>query len=59
MSVNEKEFEYVSSYNDLENNNPDKPKKELKYSYPFDHLAIQIGLKYKLADFQTKTKKEK
>ncbi len=54
MSTNEKEFVYVSSYNDLDNNDPDKPKQELKHSFPFDHIAIRIGVKYILADLLKK-----
>lgn len=51
LTINEKEFEYVDSYDDLENDDPDLPQKSLKHNYPFDHVAIQIGLKYSIVEF--------
>jgi len=54
MNTNEKEFVWVNSYNDLENDDPDLPKKELTSSFPFDHIAVQIGIKYTLVNFSKK-----
>ncbi len=54
MTISEKEFDYVNKYSDTDNQNPDKPSKELKASYPFDNIAIQFGLKYNLKNFSKK-----
>jgi len=54
--VSEKEFEYVDKYDDTENQDPDLPAKEVKVSYPFDNVSIQLGLKCIIADFSKKNK---
>ncbi len=54
ININQKEFEYVDEYTTLNDQNPDEPRKELRYFLPMDNIAIQFGLKYTFADLTRK-----
>ena len=56
MTISEKEFEYVGSYSETDNINPSKPSKRTFTSYPFDNIAVRLGLKFGLADFSKNEK---